>query len=94
MSRFTPRTRTYWRLCAIVKKEEPICWLCNQWIDPNLKYPALMSYSTDHVIPVSVRPDLAEVRSNMRASHLDCNRKRQTGKAKPARSDTFIVEDF
>lgn len=76
MSRHTPRSRTYWRLREIVKREEPYCWLCQKPIDPDLKYPALMSFSVDHIIPASVRPDLKEVRSNMRASHLDCNRRR------------------
>ena len=76
MSKHTPRSRTYWALREVVKREEPNCWLCRKEIDPRLKYPALKSFSVDHIIPASVRPELAEVRSNMRAAHLDCNRRR------------------
>jgi 5-methylcytosine-specific restriction endonuclease McrA len=80
----------------VVKREEPNCWLCHKEIDPRLKYPAKMSFSVDHIIPASIRPDLKEVRSNMRAAHLDCNRRRQTSAPQSATSEGLIidVQDF
>lgn len=79
-------------LCAQVKREEPICWICHKLIDPKLKYPHLQSFSNDHIIPASIRPDLAEVRSNCHASHLDCNRRRQTGQRRgPVRTPGLYV---
>lgn len=93
MSQWTPRSNTYRNLCRQVKREEPICWLCGKMIDPHLKYPHKWSFSNDHIIPASVRPDLAEVRSNCHASHLDCNRRRATGKPKK-RSNIVHVEGF
>jgi hypothetical protein len=95
VSKHTPRSRTYWRLREIVKREEPNCWLCHKWIDPRLRYPALMSFSVDHVILTSVRPDLAEVRSNMRAAHLDCNRRRNNRPPESISQGVVIdVQDF
>lgn len=76
MSRHTPRSQAYKRMCAQVKREEPLCWLCGKPIDPDLAYPHPRSFSLDHVIPVSQRPDLALVRTNARASHRVCNLKR------------------
>jgi hypothetical protein len=94
MSRHTPRTASYRRLCAQVKREEPICWLCGHPIDPVLKWPAPMSFSLDHVKPASTHPWLAEVRSNCRAAHLLHNQQRQTGKTPPAFTLGVSVEDF
>jgi 5-methylcytosine-specific restriction endonuclease McrA len=96
VSKHTPRSRTYWRLREIVKHEEPNCWLCHAEIDRTLRYPAKMSFSVDHIIPASVRPDLAEVRSNLRAAHLDCNRRRQTSAPRTAMSGGLVidVQDF
>jgi hypothetical protein len=83
VSRHTPRTASYRRLCARVKAEEPICWLCGHPIDPRLSWPDPWSFSLDHVIAASVRPDLAEDRANCRAAHLVHNQQRQTGQNDP-----------
>lgn len=95
MSRWTPRTHKYRLLCILVKREEPVCWVCGRPIDPWRKRPDPQCYSTDHVIPASVRPDLAEVRSNLRAAHLVCNQRRQTGQTRQRDPGlTLSVDDF
>lgn len=56
--------------------ESARCWLCWQPIDYLAPHGAADGFSVDHALPVSTHPDLAEVYSNFRPSHLDCNRKR------------------
>lgn len=49
------------------------CWLCGQWIDPDIAWPDPMSATADHVIPVSKGGDnLGE----LRPAHLRCNVRR------------------
>jgi hypothetical protein len=56
-----------WRLLALrVVKEEPTCWLRL----PGCTY---RSTTADHIIPVSVRPDLALMRTNCRGACHSCN---------------------
>ena len=57
-------------------RENARCWLCDQPIDYTLPPNEPFGFSVDHMEPVSKRPDLAEVYSNFRASHLDCNVRR------------------
>lgn len=95
MSRWTPRSHKYRLLCIQVKREEPVCWLCGKQIDAWRRRPDPLCYSTDHVIPASVDPGLAEVRSNLRAAHLVCNQRRQTGQTRITLPGlTLSVEDF
>lgn len=71
----------YRALARCVKREEPeVCWLCGRPIDPTLPYrdPTTgkvnpMSWSLDHVVPVSEHPELALVRDLARAAHFRCN---------------------
>jgi 5-methylcytosine-specific restriction endonuclease McrA len=59
-------TAAWQRLRLQVLREEPRCWL---------RLPGCTGASTtaDHVIPVSERPDLALVRSNVRGACAHCN---------------------
>ena len=48
-----------------------ICGICGKPIDPDLKWPDLMSFQIDHVWPISKGgPD---IRINVRPSHQTCN---------------------
>lgn len=85
MSKWTPRSRLYWKLREQVKREEPYCWICNLPIDRKLKWPDPWMFTVDHVKAVSIWPELGEDRENMRAAHLRCNKARGTG-TKPARA--------
>ena len=58
------KKKLYWR-------DSGICGICNQWIDTSLKYPDPMSFSIDHIIPRSVKPD--HPMGNLRPAHLGCN---------------------
>ena len=65
-----PRGQRAWKvLSKQVAREEPICWL-------GFEGCTVKSTTGDHVIPVSVRPDLALVRSNVRGACSSCNYKR------------------
>lgn len=63
-----PRSTQAWRkLAKQVAREEPVCWL---------QFPGICtgaSTTGDHVIPVTVRPDLALNRSNVRGACGPCN---------------------
>lgn len=59
------------------------CWLCRQPIDYTLPADNPDAYSTDHVIPVSQRPDLACDPSNFAPSHLRCNKSRGNQPPRP-----------
>lgn len=60
-----------------MKREEPNCWLCGAQIDAWRLKGDPLAFQCDHVIRASVAPELAEVRSNLRASHAKCNRERE-----------------
>lgn len=61
------------RLRALVATRGADCYRCTQPIDYTLKYPNPRSFSLEHKVPVSVRPDLAYDATNCAASHLECN---------------------
>jgi 5-methylcytosine-specific restriction endonuclease McrA len=62
-------TEAWRRLSEQVRQEEPTCRL-------QLPGCTRLSETADHIIPVSVRPDLALVRSNCQGACQSCNRKR------------------
>ena len=62
-------TQEWRQLAKQVCTEEPICWL-------RLTGCTIRSTTGDHVIPLSARPDLALIRSNVRGACRPCNNKR------------------
>lgn len=78
MTRGPRNGHRYRQACAQVKREEPTCWLCHQWIDPTLPTwptPHPLSFTADHVIPV--HHGGSNDRTNLRAAHRRCNEQRQ-----------------
>lgn len=65
-------TRAWRRLRDLVVIEEPTC---------RLRFPGIcttVSTTADHIIPVTVRPDLAMQRTNLRGACQPCNEARRT----------------
>jgi len=57
------------------------CWLCTHPIDYGLVDTTDdRIFEPDHVYPVSLYPERAEDRENLRASHRGCNRRRGNDK--------------
>lgn len=75
------RTRRFKMLTKTLRAKGLPCWLCGQPIDYNAKAGEPKSFSADHKEPLSKRPDLAEVYSNLRPAHFECNDKKGTGVA-------------
>jgi 5-methylcytosine-specific restriction endonuclease McrA len=72
------------QLGAIVRAEETTCWRCGHPIDKRLPPRHRESFSVDHIIPISINPGLAYVRSNLRAAHYGCNSARGNRTDEPA----------
>ena len=84
MTALSGQGRAWRTLRAQVLAEEVVCGICGQWVDKSLAYRHPLSAQVDHVIPVSVAPQLVMVRSNLRLSHRRCNRQRGVvGKQRP-----------
>lgn len=64
-----------WRkLVAQVKATYPnICHLCTMPIDMSLHHHDPMSFTVDHVIPISIDQSKAEDITNLRPAHKTCN---------------------
>ena len=62
------------------KKNRSVCHICKQPINYFLPPSSCDdAYEPDHVVPVSVNPDLELDLSNIKASHRRCNRARGNG---------------
>lgn len=62
---------------ARLRREAPaVCALCGKGIDLDLPRTDPMAWSCDHIIPVSVAPELAEDFNNLQPSHNRCNSKK------------------
>ena len=59
-------SRTFRRLRLRVLEESSICWLCGQ----------SGADTVDHVVPLSIAPDLGEELANLRPAHGTCNSSR------------------
>ncbi|MGQ5580899.1 HNH endonuclease [Streptomyces sp. ECR3.8] len=68
--------RPYRRLCAWLKAQRLPCWLCGRDIGYDLDPRHPLSFTLDHLEPVSKRPDLLLSRENARAAHRRCNSSR------------------
>lgn len=51
-----------------------VCQICDESVDPAMKFPSPDSASLDHVTPISLGGD--HTRSNARLAHLGCNMRR------------------
>lgn len=78
--------RPYRRLQAWVFATQTHCWICGNpvdkalpHLDPQTGLVNRQSKSLDHVVPCSVRPELALDRNNARLAHFGCNSSRGDG---------------
>lgn len=55
----------------IFARDNWTCQLCEEAIDPDLKWPEARSASIDHILPVSLGGD--DTAANVQAAHLRCN---------------------
>lgn len=63
-----------------VRRTQNTCHLCGHPIDKTLRWPHPMSFTVDHIIPVSTAPELARDPRNLAAAHLTCNSSKQDGR--------------
>jgi len=80
--------RTWRELVARVKAMYPnVCHLCGQDIDLSLHHHDPLSFTVDHLIPISIDPSKAEDLSNLRPAHKTCN-------SRKGNRDTFARAKF
>lgn len=65
--------RPTWK-AKIYYRDKGICQLCYKPIDLTLEHPNQMSFSIDHIVPVSMGGD--HILKNLQSAHLICNSKR------------------
>ena len=76
MTALSGRGRAWRNLRTRVLFEESCCGLCGGWVDKSLPNPHPGAPQVDHIVPVSLAPELVMVRSNLRLVHRKCNLKR------------------
>jgi hypothetical protein len=83
--------RPWYRVCNRVFNEETMCHLCGQPVNTQLAGRTPWSRSVHHLIPPDIRPDLANIRSNLRLTHLGCNSAHGRGpyETRPGRTCTL-----
>lgn len=74
--------RPYRRLHARLRREVSVCHICGLPIDPSLRAPHPLSFSLDHIVPVSMGGALTDP-DNVRPAHRICNMQRGTGRGRP-----------
>ena len=72
-------TTTRDRHRTVIARGKPDCALCHQPIDYSLRYPHLMSFVVDHIVPLGPNPTperiaALDVLSNKQPAHSKCNR--------------------
>lgn len=68
--------RPYRRLVDWLRAQRLPCWICGHEIGYGLDARHPMSFTLDHLEPVSKRPDLLLDKANARAAHRRCNSSR------------------
>ena len=56
-------TRTFKRMRARILEQSNICWLCGQ----------AGADTVDHIVPLSIAPDMGEDAANLMPAHRACN---------------------
>lgn len=72
-------------------KRSARCWLCSQLIDYQAKPQTPHAFEADHYRPVDTHPELAFMTSNLRPSHVSCNRSRGS---RPAVTGEWVSADW
>ncbi|MEU7376553.1 HNH endonuclease [Streptomyces albidoflavus] len=87
MARNARNGRPYRRLVAALKRRGDPCWLCGHAIPPGLDARHPLSFTLDHVVPLSRGGPLLDP-ANARAAHRRCNSARgnRTTPRPPARA--------
>lgn len=65
--------RAYRAKTAKLRKRADTCWICGKWIDRSLDYRHPMSWTADHVTPLTKGGKLL---GEMRPAHRSCNSRR------------------
>ncbi|MFH8405554.1 HNH endonuclease signature motif containing protein [Streptomyces sp. NPDC018019] len=76
------RSGARWRTAVAQLKREssPVCWICGADIDMTLDYRDRMSWTADHVTPLSLGGDPYDP-ANLRPAHRRCNSIKGAGRA-------------
>lgn len=70
---WTTNARERKRVTDHVRARGRPCCICTHPIDYSLSWPNPRSFSVQHILPRSARPDLTFDVANCDAAHLDCN---------------------
>lgn len=68
--------RAYRRAAKRAIANNPVCWLCGQYINPDLPYTHAMAGTADHVETLATGGDIL---GELRPAHRSCNSRRGDG---------------